>query len=1396
MKRHNFRCLIFVLITYCNFLNKISAQCVSSFTTTPFTSNICDNQSVQFTLTSNSIITQRTWIFGDGTANSGSSNPSHVFRTNKDTVYKVSLIVRCSNGARDTSIKNINVFYRPQVDFSISKLSLCAINDSSCFTNLSTSVPGVTYTWDFGDLESSNKFSPCHTYYTGGDFDVELRAVRPANQGGCQQKVVKSISVKETPNPDFDLNPANGCTPFKTTITNLTGNTSNIVSWDWDFGDGTSFSGINPPAKDYNNSGTYNIRLTTSNNTGCQNFTSLPVLVSLAPTLTLTSPPNVCPNTIVTITAITNATAPIYTWGVDGGQIVSGNNSSRIQVRWSTGGIKNITLSLDQNGCVLSRSTFGFVFPETNLRAVYPNGNSVCPGNSVFADVLPPGFNNYTFFKGNTIIQNSSASFINLVNLVKDTSLSVRIIDVNNCSFTGTVAATVKPKPNVTITSAPIANICPGTAITFTASPSGLNDYLFLRNFSYVQSGTGLNYTKSDFIDHEAMLVVGTKNGCKDTSSVIRINIIDSTVTLAPVVNCGSSDTTQIEFTWGSVTGVARYEVSVNYGAYTVPSSGALGLKHILSSVSKGDSAVLRVRAIRNSPCADTSVSTATLCKAHLCNDISFSLKYDTSFCLNELVTIAAKNLTGITSNYQIYWGNQVSKDSTFTINSSTLNTIAGKAILVTLVDTSLKCASYKQIANGINVISVPSVSLNLGIITVPCSNLINYTAKSNPPNLTKYIYQYDNKLLPTDTLPVYKFQTNDTQLHSLSVTGYIGRCVGNQYITTFKGENLPTYKAVLLSNPKNQKAKVSDPTKPDKIICTKPKDPDAPKDDKTPESKIEIEFESKVLVTAFGTTITTTVNPNFSDMFKYKNDTAFYSGSNNFTVFTGPGENSKFNSQVSYNGCRLNTDTVIYLVEQSPPIPKIKPEEDLDKPNGTTTGNGLIESTCSYNKYAYLIYTSISGITWSIQQYTKVPIISITGANSYNIQVPTGTKESNIEGYSITFLNNANGCTTTSDFIVNQEINNKGTIIGILKSCKPYEQISIQGIILPLTQENDTLEFIISETLIENEYSREFQGRYIQTISGSLIRIKDATNSTIENIYVKSSLIPDFYFNAKIPANYSIKVFNKYGCSQSYDIKAELKTNIKINYTDSIRICKSDEIEILPFSNKEGVDSIYNFISHPFVFNDNSINKYLFKPDTIIDKFRVKILSCVVNNSNSGCCFENDLTGCVPECTDFQFIPNAFSPNGDKINDTWCIRGLGNPRVEVFSRWGELVYQSDQYKNDWEGNAPNGKPFPDGVYTYIVYPQGSFSMNTQTTHHILGTSADDYINQNLDQELKPKALNIPNPYNPLSTISRQLLNFDLMADIKTMDPKTKASYYFCKNVSFNTLKGSLIIQR
>lgn len=68
--------------------------------------------------------------------------------------------------------------------------------------------------------------------------------------------------------------------------------------------------------------------------------------------------------------------------------------------------------------------------------------------------------------------------------------------------------------------------------------------------------------------------------------------------------------------------------------------------------------------------------------------------------------------------------------------------------------------------------------------------------------------------------------------------------------------------------------------------------------------------------------------------------------------------------------------------------------------------------------------------------------------------------------------------------------------------------------------------------------------------------------------------------------------------------------------------------------------------------------------------------------------------------------LPNGFTPNGDGFNDFYVIKGIqGYPdnQINIFNRWGNLVYSANGYTNNWDGTSNNGNVLPDGTYFIVV---------------------------------------------------------------------------------------------
>lgn len=72
-------------------------------------------------------------------------------------------------------------------------------------------------------------------------------------------------------------------------------------------------------------------------------------------------------------------------------------------------------------------------------------------------------------------------------------------------------------------------------------------------------------------------------------------------------------------------------------------------------------------------------------------------------------------------------------------------------------------------------------------------------------------------------------------------------------------------------------------------------------------------------------------------------------------------------------------------------------------------------------------------------------------------------------------------------------------------------------------------------------------------------------------------------------------------------------------------------------------------------------------------------------------------------------FIPSAFSPNEDGINDTFSLRTqyVSGFLFRVYSRWGEIIFESNDPNFEWNGTTPDGNPVKEGAYAFIMLSRG-----------------------------------------------------------------------------------------
>jgi len=207
--------------------------------------------------------------------------------------------------------------------------------------------------------------------------------------------------------------------------------------------------------------------------------------------------------------------------------------------------------------------------------------------------------------------------------------------------------------------------------------------------------------------------------------------------------------------------------------------------------------------------------------------------------------------------------------------------------------------------------------------------------------------------------------------------------------------------------------------------------------------------------------------------------------------------------------------------------------------------------------------------------------------------------------------------------------------------------------------------------------------GTYNVTIS---IYVKNPTALNFDSVQLNNDLKKTFIS----PTTFKLKSLNAYGglvANSSFD---GITNKDLLTYKSKSMANQRDSVVL-----------VVNFSANGFVgnlFNQTDLNA--FSP-----------YGWVTNTSSN----LDELTGAISVAPskfvieEIQvFIPDAFSPNGDGVNDRFQIGRPSNTKVSlsVYNRWGVMVYTNDNYANEWDGYGVGsflGKKLLEGTYYYNV---------------------------------------------------------------------------------------------
>jgi gliding motility-associated-like protein len=200
----------------------------------------------------------------------------------------------------------------------------------------------------------------------------------------------------------------------------------------------------------------------------------------------------------------------------------------------------------------------------------------------------------------------------------------------------------------------------------------------------------------------------------------------------------------------------------------------------------------------------------------------------------------------------------------------------------------------------------------------------------------------------------------------------------------------------------------------------------------------------------------------------------------------------------------------------------------------------------------------------------------------------------------------------------------------------------------------------------------------YVVTLEG---RENRTSGAIFANEFVLRNL-PD--------GEYTLQVTDAAGCrTRPFNFRVGNRVTFKTKTTPSVIEQPTGGVLIYDIANGQPPYSVSVDGQNWAVVKDRSI-----PIDTLVTGLPVGLATVWVRDAN-GCEQKT-----IVEIEELKFVvPNIFTPNGDGVNDTFFITKLpAGTFVKIVDRWGRVVYETRDYKNEWDGGT-----YPDGVYYYTI---------------------------------------------------------------------------------------------
>lgn len=345
----------------------------------------------------------------------------------------------------DTATVIIEIVPPPSVTLTVAPDTICA--GETAFFDETTSGGANYFQWDFGTgngFQWTGAGDQAHTYNTPGVYTVRFTASIQGATAGCADTASVQVVVLPRPTAAFTVDQDAACDSITVAFTNTS---IGAIAHLWSFGDGTFSTDVVPPPHTYSAPGTYTITLEVTNALGCAHSMDHVVEVFAPPSLAV-QVANLCFGEVASFSpVVTTATGnPVtgYAWDLGDGTTAV---TEQVDHSYAVAGVYQVTLTVSGTYCGATTTQWVSVQPrpEAIIQASPVLG---CSPLTVQFDNASTGATDHVWVTGDGMVYTTPTATHTYTNPgTADTVFTVQLIASSQfgCADTSTVDITVAP---------------------------------------------------------------------------------------------------------------------------------------------------------------------------------------------------------------------------------------------------------------------------------------------------------------------------------------------------------------------------------------------------------------------------------------------------------------------------------------------------------------------------------------------------------------------------------------------------------------------------------------------------------------------------------------------------------------------------------------------------------------------------------------------------------------------------------------------------------------------------------------------------------------------------------------------------------------------------------------